>query len=817
MIRLRLLSVVLPLLLLSLSLSSAQSLWKDASWGRGSREHPFDVLHIAIDVRIDHPKGKIAGTVTHRLRSLSSALAEITLDCDELMTFTRVAVDGKSVKWRHAGGHLVIPMARTLGFDDTASITIDYSVVPTRGMYFRYADSSGRGEHDQVWTQGEDEDNHFWVPMYDNPNDKATSEVRATVKSGWKVLSNGVLVGTTPNRDGTATWHWRLDQPHAGYLIMIAAGDYLVTRDTVDGIPLEYWTYPESPDRVVPTFHNTPDILRYFNSLLGVRYPWPQYSQVMLDNFMYGGMENTTATTLNDYALVDWRGRVEYNPDGLIAHEAAHQWFGDLITNRSWDHLWLHESYATYLASRYTLYRYGVDAFTKEMYDAGQKGMQSDNVAGRNPVSGGQGFTSNVYDRGSRILHMLNTLVGEENFWRAHRLFLERHRHGLVETRDLQIAFEDATGQNLSWFFDEWITGAGYPVYKVAWSMNTGQDSLLLRVRQIQERDSLTGLFRMPVPVEVYLDGRVVRDTLLVSAEDSTYSIAVDSRPRYVIFDAGDAILKDVDFVRTTDQLAAQLDAPRMIDRFLAVKAMTDGIAPEELATRSQALARRFAVETAPQVREAIVQGTKSLAAAEADRIVSAGLVDTVVAVRRAAVDRAEMVRDVRLRAQLLRPLLRDTSISITARALRSLARIDTTDLLPTLRALRGVRGRRGYLAYAWLEAAAAIRSPELLEDVLLYTNRSFSPEIRARAFEALETMPGNSRATEQAILSGIVDAARSVRQASVRAARGHLTGALRKELEAMVAGLENDIRAEVQQLLRDGEKKPGERRGFSN
>lgn len=815
MTRVRSFSLSLLFLLVASFSASAQSLWKDAAWGRGSREHPFDVLHIDIDVKIYHSRGRIAGTVTHRLRSLAQNLSEITLDCDSTMSFSRVAVDGQSVKWKHEGEKLTIAMTRPLRFDDTASVAIDYEVAPRRGMYFRYSDTSGRGLHDQVWTQGEDEDNHFWLPMYDNPNDQATSEVRATVRGDWKVLSNGVLLDTRKNSDGTSTWHWRLDQPHAGYLIMIAAGNYLVTRDTVDGIPLEYWTYPESPERVVSTFQNTPDIIRFFNKLIGVRYPWPKYAQVMLEDFMYGGMENTSATTLNDYSLVDWRGRVEYNPDGLIAHEAAHQWFGDLITNRSWDHLWLHESYATYLASRYTLYKYGSDAFAKEMYDAGQSGIKSDQTAGRNPVSGGQGFTSNVYDRGSRILHMLNSLVGEENFWRAHRLFLERHKHGLVETRDLQIAFEDATGQNLSWFFDEWITGAGYPVYKVSWT-NSG-DAVKLRVQQQQDRDSLTGLFRMPIPVEVYLDGNVVRDTLLVSSADSTYSIAAKGKPRYVIFDAGDAILKEVDFQRPASELIAQLDAPRMIDRFLAVKALTTAVDPSEQSQISSALTRRFSVESASQVRELIVQEADVLNRDDAERIVSAGLADSVVWVRRAAVDRVESVRDTKRRAELLRPLLRDTSISVTARALRSLARIDTTGLLPTLRALRGVRGRRGNLANAWLEAAAAMRAPELMSDVLSYTARRFGADTRGRAFETLEKIPGNTQAVEDAIVAGLTDPSPTVRLAASRAARAHMTSELRRRLEGMTSKLNGDSRSTVEQVLRQSEGKPGDERRLQN
>jgi aminopeptidase N len=798
----RIISLLVAVVMLTCS-ALTQSLFESIDYG-GARSHRFDVLHIAIDLHFDDPAKEVIGSVSHRIRSLDDHLGIIRLDAAPTMTFSRIAVDGVPARYDHHGDTLMITLPSQRAYGDSFTVAIDYRVKPEKGLYFIQPDSANPNSRHQIWTQGEAEDNHYWVPIYDYPNDRATSEVTATVTKDWKVLSNGRLLSTTPNSDGTATWHYSMEKPHASYLIMFAAGDYLVTRDTVDGIPLEYWTYPDMPDRVTPTFGRTPDIIRYLARTTGVSYPWNKYAQIFIADFMYGGMENTTATTLNDYALVDARGLIDYNTDGLVAHEAAHMWYGDLVTNRSWGHLWLHESYATYLAARYNGYRYGEDAFLKEMYDNGQSGIRTDDFTGRDPIANGKGVTSNIYQRGSRVLHMLNQLVGEDIFWRANRLFLERGAYKNVETNDLKIAFEDVAGLNLDWFFDEWIYKSGHPDFTI--DRSYAGDTLKLRVRQTQKLDSLTGLFTMPVPLEFSMREGMLRDTIIVSKADETFSFALHGRPRYVIFDAGDAMMKTVSFPRTEEELVAQLESPRMIDRLQAVLLLTSRDSTRRdagsLKRKTVALRDAFMKEKSLYVRKEIVDAVGVLDSVAAADIVLKGLSDLDATVRRGAVDGSYLISDKRKLAPLLRPLITDSSYSVSSVALGMLAATDTTGLEPVLRAMKGKRGRRDRMATGWLNAVAAGRYRRLADDVVDYTVPPFSNDTRSQAYVVLASLDTITPAIRSAIVRGLTDESTTVRTGAAIAARKHLDADLRAMIERARSTASGDAKDALERIL---------------
>jgi aminopeptidase N len=782
--RLLFLSVLAPAVIIASNLVApplaAQSLF-DVNFS-GGRSHPFDVLHIAIDLRFDEPKEEVIGTVTHRMRSLDPALRDVRLDAAGNMKLSRVVVNGTPAAFDLEKESLTIHLPSPRAYGDTFSIAIDYRVVPEKGLYFIHPDSLRPDARQQIWTQGEAEDNHFWVPLYDYPNDLATSELTATVRGEWKALSNGDLKSMKRNSDGTATWRYALDKPHASYLVMFAAGDYLVTRDSVNGVALQYWSYPDMPDRVEPTFGRTPDIIRYFERLLGVPYPWHSYSQIFIEEFMYGGMENTTATTLNDYLLIDRRGRLDVNPDNTISHEIAHQWYGDLVTNRSWGHLWLHESYASYLAARYIGYRYGEDAFQKEMNRNGRIALATDAEDGRDPLAKGRGLTPNLYQRGARVLYMLNQLLGDDLFWRANRLYLQRHGHGLAETNDLKIAIEDVTGADLGWFFDQWVYGAGAPEFVVE-SRYEG-DSVRLYVKQVQQRDSLTGLFRMPVPVEAYTASGVIRDTLWVAHEYDTLAFAAGEPPRFVIFDAGDAMLKKVTFKRGEDELIAQLQAPRMIDRLLAVQALGDsGSSDPASSTRPEALRAAYMRERSEVVREEIVDAITHFTAPAAEEVIQRALADTSVDVRETGIDAAWRIADRDRRAALLEPLLSDSSRNVSMAAIGVMAATRPAGLEPYLRATAGVRGRRDRLVRTWLGAVMNGKFNSLVERVVQYTQPRYSRTTRSQALMVLGRLDTMNADVRSAIERGLQDQSDVVFTSALAAAGRHLDESMRQML----------------------------------
>lgn len=808
--------ILSSVLLIAVSHALASTAHAQAIFGvkfKGGRSHNYDVLHTAIDVRFDEGRREVIGSVTHRVRSIADDMSVIRFDADSAMRISRAVVANTIVKSRLVDGGLYIDLPSRARYGDTLTVTIDYRVIPSSGLHFVAPDSTNPKKRRQVWTQGEAEEHHKWVPLYDYPNDRATTEMRITVRDDWKALSNGNLISIRRNSDGTSTWHYRLDRAHSSYLMMLAAGDYAITRDTVDGIPLAYWTYPDMPERVRTTFGRTPDMMRFMTRTIGVAYPWRSYSQVIVSEFPYGGMENTTATTLSDATFIDSVGRVDYSPDGVIAHEIAHQWFGDLVTTRDWGNLWLQESFATYMAALYKGYRYGEEEFHNEMWEGGASALALDTLSGRDPIANGRGLTTNLYARGARVLHMLEQLLGNRPFWRGVQLFLARHGDGLAETSDLRNAMEDATGVELDWFFDQWIIKAGAP--HVAVRRVDDGDSVRLWFKQTQQRDSLTGLFQLRLPIAVYTGKLVARDTLWMSGEEDSIAIAypvpaeastklttVDGAPaplpirldglvasylegtRYVVVDEGQTTLKRMTFPRDRNALVMQLNAPHMLDRWEAVVAITTVDSMERTEDwRSAALLAAFRVEPSAQVRDQIVNGVARLASPSVNDVLIAASTDSASYVRQAAVNSLYRVEDVDARARLLRARLTDSSLRVVAAAIGMLATTDTSGLFEVLMKWRGVVGRSERMAQAWVGAVASARLESLVDDVAAFARAPYNRTTRWQAIVALSALSRTTPAVRRAIVAGLDDRSSNIREAAGEAARAHLDDELREAL----------------------------------
>lgn len=792
----------------------------EIAYDGGGRSHPFDVHHIALDVGFDFERSLVFGRVTHRIRSLNPGLNEIRLDAAPEIKVATVRVDGTDAAFTRTENDLIVSFPRRLRYDDSVSIEISYDVSPKKGLYFIKRNPEHVGSRDQIWTQGEGEDHHYWIPMYDYPNDLATTEVRATLRSDWKLLANGRLVSRTDHRDGTATWHYSMEKPHAGYLMMLAAGDYLVTRDTALGVPLEYWSYPEHPERVEVTFGRTPDMLRYFDSLIGVPYPWNKYAQVSISRFMYSGMENTTATTLNDFSLVDAHGFLDYNPDGLIAHELAHQWFGDLVTNRSWDHLWIHESFATYLAARYMGYRYGDEEFSREMFSNAEGARWTDSDQGRSPIAGGKGYTANIYGRGAFVLHMLNRLVGEELFWRSVRHFLERNAHRVVETNDLQVAFEDVTGYDLDWFFDQWIYGAGMPELNV--TSEYDGDSLRLIVAQIQPRDSLTPTFRFPLEIELLDAASGLQENpvparrieqVWISDSINTVVFAVRPEPAAVIVDAGQHTLKRIEFAESASALLHRFRfAGSTVDRIVALNRLAtmgtenlekdEKLEPDPYETIGRQLREVLEAEPSPWIREEIMEAAASLRLSNARDIIAAGLLDTVRSVRAAAVENAWAIEDKAERARLIRPMLNDSSNDVIVETLRMLAVTDPQGIEESLERLQFVEGPRQRTARAWMDAVAAGKFNAFADRVAWYALNSSREQTRRTAYETLGALTSTTAAVREAILAGLRDQSDETFKAALDAVKTHGDDVMKALLDEARGELSDDRWEQIEETM---------------
>ncbi|RPH38207.1 hypothetical protein EHM92_00590 [bacterium] len=681
---------LLSALLLSIAVAAqAQSVFpvRDSSGETPNRS--YDVLHYKIEVSIDDKKKSVDGTVTTTLVPFFPELRTIEFDAEKL-DIRRVWMGTKTLKFSVLPKTLEIQLDKPYSYHDTLTVSVQYSCTPKKGLYFTQPDSGYPDKPLQIWTQGEDMDNHFWFPCYDYPNDRATSEVLATVKSNYTLVSNGKLLSIREDQqNGTKTFHWSESKPHVSYLIMLAAGNYAVLKDKAGKLPLEYYVYPKYVEDAKVCFAETPGMIQFFGKKIGVDYPWEKYAQVLIADFIEGGMENTSVTTLmDDITVYDARTRVDESPVSLIAHEMSHQWWGDLVTCKDWRHLWLNEGFASYYDPLYFEYSRGWEEFEYIMSNQQQTGINTDKHQGRKPVVSVGSYGANVYSRSAAILHMLRFVLGDDMFWRAMRHYITKYQYATVETNDLKRAIEEATGQNLYWFFDQWFYKAGHPVFTVSYEWSDSARAVRLKVAQTQTTDSLTGIFRTPVLVEVLTPSGSVLDTLNILTQDTVYTLPAPARPQLVLFDKGNWLLKELNFQKPREEWSYQAEkAASAVDRLNAIKALSlspdsDDVIPlfarialhdPFWAVRRQAISGLDDSFTQSDSMKQIIKATL-LAACR----------DPRSQVRDAAVSGLSARRGDDVVAAL-HAALNDSSYVVVASALRSLAKADSAHAEPIL------------------------------------------------------------------------------------------------------------------------------------
>ena len=543
-------------------------------------DRDYDVLHTRIDIKIDLTDKTVSGEVTHVLSPLSVALRTIVFDAAD-MDVKSVSSGSQFLRYDQLDDKLWIELDRAYGFTDTLNVTINYSASPRRGLYFIRPDSAYPNKHFQAWTQGEDMDNHYWVPLYDYPNDKTTFECVITVPKPFVAISNGELFHEKDNGD-TRTFHWRENFPMSTYLISFAVGEYQMVADHYRALPIRYWVYPEhTSEDAFRSFGRTPDILTFFNRITGFEYPYEKYDQVIIEDFMYGGMENVTLTHQSDRTMHTARAQPDHSSVGLVAHELAHQWYGDLLTTRNWANAWLNEGFATFLTYLWFEHDKGTDEAEYVRLQQ-MRGVTRADRSRRRPMvqfyydDSMELFDANIYAKGSVLLNMLRQILGEEPFWKAIRYYTKTNAFRNVETQDLKKAIEETTGQNLYWFFDQWVYNGGLPEFNVESKYNRRTKTVTLTVTQTQ--DSVADKwFRTPVTILVD-QGEVTRKTVWLDGRETVITIPSERVPRMVIFDEGKIIPARLTFRKTDRELIYQLrHAPHIVDRIWAIREMSKG------------------------------------------------------------------------------------------------------------------------------------------------------------------------------------------------------------------------------------------------
>jgi aminopeptidase N len=544
-------------------------------------DHDFDTRHIALDLRFNWDREEASGSETIIFKPLVPNLQKIELDAAE-MTITSAKMNGTALKYEMdlPAQKLRIGLGRPFQPTDEITIAIEYH---TNGPQSRLAGLVGAAlrfikptteeptKPRQIWSQGESEYNHYWFPCYDHPNDFFTSEITATVEKPLTVISNGKLLETKENRDGTRTFHWKIEQPHASYLTSIIVGEYVPIVGDYQGIPVVTNVYPDEVKEGKVTTARLTEMVKFFSEKTGLKYPYAKYAQTTAREFG-GGMENISATTQTDNMIHDARTELDSNTDGLQSHELAHQWFGDYVTCRDWSDIWLNESFATYFQAMWDEHKLGTDDFlysdVKANQDAYLKAWREGKrrpIVTKNYANPDSVFDTYAYPRGGAVLHMLRQTLGEENWWRAINYYLRKNANQPVETEQFRIAVEESTGQAMDWFFDQWLYKMGHPVFKVTQNYNAATKALDLSVEQIQTPDASSQfpqatLFQAPVNVEVVTaTGSKIEKIQILPKRQQSFSLPVDSKPLLVNFDYHGTLIKELEFDKPTAELAYQL------------------------------------------------------------------------------------------------------------------------------------------------------------------------------------------------------------------------------------------------------------------
>ncbi|HZV79194.1 MAG TPA: M1 family aminopeptidase [Candidatus Binatus sp.] len=558
------------------------------------------VDHIALTLGFDFKRKILTGRCATTFTAVGGPLHALEVQAGH-MTIKAVRGFGKSLTHELVGQTLRIELPR-VATGKSATVTVDYEVRrPQQGIYFIAPDKGYPDKPYQVWTQGQDADAHYWFPCIDHPNAKATTEVVATVPANFFVLSNGQLVSTTSDAaKKTKTFHWKMDVPHVTYLVSVVAGEFVGRTDMAGGVPVSWYVEPGRETEGKRSFGKTPKMVKFFGDSIGVKYPYAKYAQIAVRDFVFGGMENTTCTTQTDATLHDARAALDFSSDDLVAHELAHQWFGDLLTCKDWSHAWLNESFATYFDALFKEHDLGEDEFGYQRIVNQDLYLKEDAEHYRRPIVTNvyaepvDLFDRHLYEKGSCVLHMLRAQLGDDLWWRAINDYVSTNAQGSVETVDFARAIERVSGRNFAQFFDQWVYGAGHPEFTVAYRWDADSKSAVVDIRQTQTEHENTSVFSLPVTLEFGLArGKAHRLPVVIDKREHSFRVPLPARPETFVFDPRADVLKTVKLDVPTEMLLRQLASHRDVGaRVFAARALAGNTSSEAIEGLTAALKR---------------------------------------------------------------------------------------------------------------------------------------------------------------------------------------------------------------------------------
>lgn len=776
-----------------------------------AQDRPFDIEHIKLNIYLELPQKFVRSRATikgHALRPLD----RLTLDA---VGFEGVSVaarfSGESsapAEFENDGERITVILKKPLETGETLDLFIDYTLDdPKSGLHF-FAPSEEEPETPYlVWSQGQSIDNRYWIPCLDHPNEMQTTEVVCTVAKPYQAISNGTLERVTENSDGTRTFHWSQTKPHVSYLITLVAGEFATRTDVWRDVPVAYHAHPKHEEKLERSFKNTPAMLEFFSNQIGVKFPWAKYDQVCCHGFG-GGMENTSATTLGERALYDERRILDDDPDGLISHELAHQWFGDPLTCRDWAHIWLNEGFASYFEALWDEHNSGPEEFAYNMANKARgaiNGGREHPVVWRGYKSPDEQFDARAYPKGAWVVHMIRRRLGDALFWQVIKAYVERFSHKSVDTEDLRKTIEEITGRSFERFFLDWTGRAGSPDVKVKYEWVDDDRMAKLTVEQTQKEDP----FHFPLVLEFGFGEAETpyRMTHEVTERLSTFYVPLLRQPKNVRIDPDQAVLMTLTREQPRNIWISQLEDANPEARLDAVKYFSKGDGRADL----KLLLRRFSADSFWAVRADIAKRLGEEGSDESRDALLANIATEHPRVRASVVEAlGQFAGDEKVAAALAEIVERgDPSYRVETAAIRGYAAVHGGDIEAILRVAMERDSDRDVIRAAALEAMGSNGSKVAFETLKAWTLPERPLACRAAAVRALAKLASRDVLDDSEVeeVTAMVGKAIEAKPMELRRAGYTACGTLGKRATGLAATIEKAMEGGPRRLRRMGEE----------
>ena len=566
-----------------------------------SAKRDNDLLDTKLNLRFNWEKEQVIGEATLTLKPFFHPMSTVSLDAVGF-EFSKVTDGkGKDLTYDYDGNDIVINLGKTYTRKEQYVVKMSYVASPSsdggsaaitsdKGLFFINPRGEEGDKPQQIWTQGETESNSRWFPTIDKPNERTTQELTVTVASKYKTMSNGLLLKSTDNKDGTRTDYWKQEKPHAPYLFALVVGDFAMVQDKWKGIDVNYYVEPEFEEHARAIFPYTPEMLTFFSDKLEVQYPWEKYSQVVVRDYVSGAMENTTAVIFGEFMQATERDLIdELTNEKVVAHEMMHHWFGDYVTCESWSNLTLNEGFANYSEYMWLEHKYGKDAADLHWLEEFDGYLGQARGQGTHPLihfgydDKEDMFDAHSYNKGGMVLHMLRNYLGDDAFFSGLNKYLNDNALTAVEVDELRMAFEDTTGEDLNWFFNQWYLEQGHPNLEFSKYYNPETGNLELTVLQTQDPARNPSVFELPLQVDIYTGvATKTRENVRVTKREETFLIPVAMKPAFVDIDPEKVLLAEkTPEDKTEEELIFQfMNTKSLVNRLESTRELSESTNP---------------------------------------------------------------------------------------------------------------------------------------------------------------------------------------------------------------------------------------------